>query len=141
MEILAGFSKFASTIVHWQLERFIDIANWTLYLVAILLLLTGLSLTLLFLLAIAHTSLWLLYYVSNDYLYFLQPIEWLYSPEFIIDIHIFDIYLIFCTCSVLILSFFVLFLCFSAHILSVSTYGNIFASLIVAFAFFRIRYL
>ena len=56
LEILAGFSKFASTIVHWQLERFIDIANWTLYLVAIILLLTGLSLTFLFLLAIAHTS-------------------------------------------------------------------------------------
>ena len=43
LEILAGFSKFASTIVHWQLERFIDIANWTLYLVAIILLLTRLS--------------------------------------------------------------------------------------------------
>ena len=56
LEILAGFSKFASMIVHWQLERFIDIANWTLYLVAIILLLTGLSLTFLFLLAIAHTS-------------------------------------------------------------------------------------
>ena len=43
LEILAGFVKFASMTVHWQLERFIDIANWTLYLVAIILLLTGLS--------------------------------------------------------------------------------------------------
>ena len=90
------------------------------YFIAIILLLTGLPMIFLFSIAIVITSAWLFYSVSDDYLVFIPLTNDYASHIFINLLDIFDIYLIFCTFSVLTSSIFVYFTGIYAHTLIIS---------------------